>query len=131
MRRTLANTKFWIAAGVIAAYVTLAAAYPATWQRPIEAIIWLPNGSWSVLAGKHATPGWVLLLLECVFAVLTFSLIACIRRLPLSGPAAVRPTTCEMFGVELHWRWVGSKVFDTVLWCPSCQMELEPILITD
>ena len=126
MRRTIANTKFWIAAGVIAAYITLAFAYPVTWQRPVEALIWLVNGTWDILVAKSATPGWIWLLIACVFLVLITSLIACIQRLPSSGPLSspIRPTKCEMFGVELHWRWDGSTVFGTVPWCSPCQMEL-------
>ena len=124
-----------MAAGTIAAYITLAAKYPVVWTLPVKGVGWAASSVWGFVVGPQGVPGWALIILLAFAAIGLGWAVTKLAR-PLSGLFGANqpsqpirdPNNTRMFDVDLNWVFarnvVGRSIRHLQLLCPRCQREL-------
>lgn len=133
------KTYLWgfLAFAIGAVYVPTAISYRPLWDRPAGFLLVCAKAIWGFLTTSYGAPGWAWLLIALFVLGLLSLLILVIaavrgsnaRSTRIRGPSRnADPTSTEMFGALLRWRFERSNdtrmVMDTSVLCPPCQMEL-------
>ena len=112
----------------IVAVLSFFIANPGVWETASRGLSGTATALSSALQVSYPIPVWALIASAVVFGLLVIWGGWSAWRLS-PRPSSVFPIPMlDMYGVELHWKYVhtydGAKVVDIAMWCPKCKVNL-------